>query len=140
VQRGKLVADSVLAQWKAGVPYDTLVARYHDIASDEARGVLEPFDRARLPESYQKAFEGKGNGDFVEPFPVDDQQRGVPKFVVAQLINVAQEGEYTVQDLRNQIRDQLSEEKSLRRLLDGLRRETFVAVMLEVPEKKTGGS
>ena len=36
-----------------------------------------------------------------------------------------------VQDLRNQIRDQLSEEKSMRRLLDSLRRETFVTVMLE---------
>ena len=140
VQRARLRADSVLAQWKAGVPYDTLVARYHDIASDEARGVLEPFERARLPESYQKAFEGKANGDYVEPFPVEDRQRGVPKFVVAQLITVSQEGEYTVQDLRNQIRDQLSEEKSMRRLLDGLRKETFVTVLLEAPDRKSGST
>ncbi|MCC6318420.1 MAG: peptidylprolyl isomerase [Gemmatimonadaceae bacterium] len=136
VERARLRADSVLAQWKAGVPYDTLVARYHDIASDEARGVLEPFERSRLPESYQQAFTGKVNGDFVAPFPVEDRQRGVPKFVVAQLITASEEGDYTVQDLRNQIRDQLSEEKSMRRLLDALRKETFVGIMLDTDAKK----
>jgi peptidyl-prolyl cis-trans isomerase SurA len=130
IARGRQLADSVLGLWKAGTAYDSLVVRYHDIASDEARGVLEPFERSRLPESYQTAFAGKKNGDFVEPFPVEDRGRGVPKFVIAQLINVSEEGEYTMQDLRNQIRDQLSEEKSLRRLLDGLRRETFVTIML----------
>lgn len=135
VSRAKLRADSVLAQWKAGVPYDTLVARYHDIASDEARGVLEPFERTRLPESYQAAFKDKGNNDFVEPFPVEDKSRGVPKFVIAQIVTSADEGEYTVQDLRNQIRDQLSEEKSMRRLLDALRKETFVGIMLDEPKK-----
>lgn len=131
VERAVVRADSVLALWKGGtIPYDTLVTRYHDIASDEARGVLEPFERSRLPESYQEAFKGKGNGEFVGPFPVEDRSRGVPKFVIAQLITASEEGDYTVQDLRNQIRDQLAEEKSMRRLLDNLRKETFVAIML----------
>ena len=136
VERAKLRADSVLALWKSGVPYDTLVARYHDLASDEARGVLEPFERTRLPESYQQAFAGKKNGEFVDPFSVEDRNRGVPKFVVSQLVVVAEEGVYTMQDLRNQIRDQLSEEKSMRRLLDSLRKETFVAVMMDAAIKK----
>ncbi len=132
VARAQVRADSVITMWKSGaVSYDTLVARYHDIASDEARGVLEPFERSRLPESYQEAFKGRANGDFVGPFPVEDKSRGVPKFVIAQLIAVAEEGDYTVQDLRNQIRDQLAEEKSMRRLLDNLRKETFVTVMLK---------
>jgi peptidyl-prolyl cis-trans isomerase SurA len=131
VSRAAVLADSVLGLWKSGTNYDSLVARYHDLASDEMRGVLEPFERGRMPESYQEAFKGKGPGDYIGPFPVDDPRRGVPKFVIAQLITAADEGEYTVQDLRNQIRDQLSEEKSMRRLLDALRRETFVTVMLE---------
>jgi peptidyl-prolyl cis-trans isomerase SurA len=131
VARAGVLADSVLNLWKAGTNYDTLVTRYHDLASDEMRGVLEPFERGRMPESYQEAFKGKAPGDFIGPFAVDDPRRGAPKYVIAQLISAADEGEYTVQDLRNQIRDQLSEEKSMRRLLDGLRRETFVTVMLE---------
>lgn len=139
VARASIRADSVLALWEKGTTFDTLVARYHDVASDEAKGVLEPFERSRLPESYQKAFEGKKNGDFIPPFPVDDKQRGVPKFVIAQLVNVVAEGDYTVQDLRNQIRDQLSQEKSYRRLLDGLRKDTYVTVLLDDGEKKSAG-
>ena len=124
-------ADSVLALWQKGMSFDSLVTRFHDTASDEAKGVLEPFERSRLPESYQQAFNGKKNGDFIPPFRVEDKQRGVPKFVIAQLVNVVDEGDYTVQDLRNQIRDQLSQEKSYRRLLDGLRRDTYVSILLE---------
>ncbi|MEO6447548.1 MAG: peptidylprolyl isomerase [Gemmatimonadaceae bacterium] len=139
VTRARLRADSALALWRSGTPFDTLVARYHDIASDEAKGVLEPFDRSKLPESYQTAFTDKNNGDFVAPFEVEDRQRGVPKFVVSQLVNVQTEGEFTVQDLRNQIRDQLSQEKSYRRLLDGLRKETYVSIMLDGGET-IGGS
>jgi peptidyl-prolyl cis-trans isomerase SurA len=135
VQRARVRADSVLALWKAGTSFDTLVARYHDIASDEAKTVLEPFERSKLPESYQNAFRGKGESDFVDPFPVEDRQRGVPKFVVAQLLTAQEEGDYTIQDLRNQIREQLGEEKSMRRLLDNLRGEMFVAVMLDEPRK-----
>jgi peptidyl-prolyl cis-trans isomerase SurA len=136
VAAARLRADSAMALWEKGTPFDTLVARYHDVASDEAKGVLEPFDRARLPESYQAAFADRKDGDFVPPFEVEDRQRGVPKFVVAQLVNVVPEGEYTVQDLRNQIRDQLTQEKSYRRLLDSLRKETYVVVLLDAPEKK----
>jgi peptidyl-prolyl cis-trans isomerase SurA len=136
VERARVLADSVLQKWKSGTPFDTLVNRYHDLASDEARGVLEPFERAKLPESYQKAFAGKKDNDFIDPFPLEDRQRGVPKFVIAQVIHAADEGDYTIQDLRNQIRDQLAEEKSMRRLLDGLRRETFVSVLLEDIAKK----
>ncbi len=140
IERTRTLADSALAQWKRGTSFDTLVARYHDTVSDEARGVLEPFERSKLPESYQEAFDGKSNGDFIGPFVIEDRSRGVPKFVVAQLIEAADEGEYTVQDLRNQIRDQLAEEKSMRRLLDGLRKETFVAIMLDQSDKKGAGS
>ena len=135
VSRARLRADSVLALWRKGTPFDTLVSHYHDLASDEAKGVLEPFERSKLPESYQSAFGERKNGEFVAPFEVEDRQRGVPKFIIAQLVNVVSEGEYTMQDLRNQIREQLSQEKSYRRLLDGLRRETFVTVLLDGGDK-----
>lgn len=136
VERGRKLADSVMVKWKSGVAYDSLVQQYHDIASDEVRSVLEPFERAKLPAAYQAAFFGKKDGDFVDAFAIDDPARGVPKYVVAQVIHAADEGEYTIQDLRNQIRDQLAEEKAMRRLLDGLRRQTYVAVKLEETAKK----
>jgi len=135
VALARLRADSVMASWKKGTPFDSLVARYHDLASDEARGVLEPFERSRLPESYQTAFADRTDGDFITPFPVEDAQRGVPKFVVAQLVNAVDAGDYTMQDLRNQIREQLTQEKSYRRLLDSLRKDTYVSILLDAPVK-----
>jgi peptidyl-prolyl cis-trans isomerase SurA len=126
-QRAKLRADSVLAQWRAGTPFDTLVARYHD--PDEVESVLEPFPRDSLPPSYGRAVEGKGRGDYVEPFPIEDRSRGVPKYVVAQITEAIEAGDYTVEDLRDRIRSQLAQERGYRRLLETLRKQTYVAIL-----------
>jgi hypothetical protein len=52
----------------------------------------------------------------------------MPKFVVAQLVTVDEGGEYTLSDLKERVRQQLSEEASYRRLLDGLRKELYVSI------------
>ncbi|HET6680608.1 MAG TPA: peptidylprolyl isomerase [Gemmatimonadaceae bacterium] len=128
VAAAKVRADSVLALWESGVPYDTLAAKYHD--PDEVRASLEPFPREQLPESYQAAFQGKGTGDFVEPFAIDDRVRGAKKFVVAHIEESQDGGEFTLADYRIRVRDQLSEERSMRRLIDGLRKQTYVSIRM----------
>ena len=133
VARAKALADSVLALWKGGASYDSLHRKFHD--RDEIEGTLEPFPRDSLPESYAKAFEGKASGAFIDPFPIQDQQRGVPKFVVAQLTDVSEGGEYTLPELRERIRAQLQQERAFRRLIDQLKQETYVAVNLEGASK-----
>jgi peptidyl-prolyl cis-trans isomerase SurA len=129
VSRASKLADSVLALWKSGTPYDSLQRRFHD--RDEVEGSLDPFPRDSLPESYAKAFEGKGSGAFIDPFPIHDPQRGVPKFVIAQLTDVSEGGEYTLQELRDRIRSQLQQERAFRRLIDLLKQETYVAINLD---------
>lgn len=119
-------ADSVLRLWRAGTPFDTLVRRYHD--QDEAEGSLEPFPKEQLPPSYRDAIGDLPRGAFVGPFPIEDRGRGVPKFVVLQLTDVIEAGEYTVEEVRDRMRQQLSQERSFRRLLDQLRGETYVRV------------
>ncbi|MFN2400120.1 MAG: peptidylprolyl isomerase [Gemmatimonadaceae bacterium] len=121
-------ADSVVTAWRAGVSYDTLVAKHHD--PDEEKLIPQAFPKAQLPEAYQKAFEGKAANDIVDPFPIEDQTRGVPKLVVAQLMDVQEEREATITDFRERIRQQLAQERAIRRFLDGLRKETFVSVRL----------
>lgn len=127
IARSRARADSVLGLWKTGTPYDTLLARFHD--RDEMEGSLDPFPRSQLPESYATAFEGKRAGEFIGPFPIEDRQRGVPKYVLAQLTEVIEAGDYTVEDLREQIRQNLSQERGFRRMIDRLRKETYVVVM-----------
>jgi peptidyl-prolyl cis-trans isomerase SurA len=129
VARARKLADSVLALWKSGTPYDSLQKRFHD--RDEVEGSLDPFPRDSLPESYGTAFQGKPSGAFIDPFPIHDAQRGVPKFVIAQLTEVSEGGEYTLQELRDRIRAQLQQERAFRRLIDLLKQETYVAINLD---------
>ncbi|HJR63825.1 MAG TPA: peptidylprolyl isomerase [Gemmatimonadaceae bacterium] len=124
----RVLADSVAAAWKAGASYDSLVARYHDPA--EERIIPQPFARDSLPESYQTAIAEKRVNEITDPFTIQSQQTGVPKFVVLQLTSVEPARTASLNDLRQRIRDQLSQERSTRRLLDNLRRETFVSVRL----------
>ncbi|HEX9564371.1 MAG TPA: peptidylprolyl isomerase [Gemmatimonadaceae bacterium] len=119
-------ADSVLQRWRAGVPFDTLVKRYHD--ADEAEGSLEPFPKEQLPPSYRDAIGDLSRGAFVGPFPIADRGRGMPKYVVLQLTDVIDAGDYTVEEVRERMRQQISQERSFRRLLDQLKAETYVRV------------
>jgi len=126
VARARLEADSVALALRNGAAFDTLVARHND--PREYTLILEPVDREKLPQSYATAFTGKVDGDVVDPFPIDDRASGVPKFVVAQMVKAVEGGEMTIADLRETIRDQIAQEKSMRRLLETLRRETYVSV------------
>jgi peptidyl-prolyl cis-trans isomerase SurA len=129
VARASLRADSVFAIWRAGqLALDTLYARYHDPI--EEKGSLQPFPRSELPTAYATAFAEAKPNDFVSPFRIEDAARGVPKFVVAQIIEVDAGGEYTVAELRDQLREQLAEAKAIRRLIDTLKRQTYVSVRL----------
>jgi len=128
VAAAKLRADSVLALWEAGGNFDSLTARYHDPI--EEKGSLQPFERAQLPESYRTAFEGKGTGAFVPPFAIDDPARAAKKYIVAQIVKADDGGEYTLADFRNQIRDQLAQERGMRRVIDQMRKETYISVRI----------
>lgn len=129
VERARLEADSVATAWRAGASYDSLAAKHHDVAGQEEK-VLPEFDRAQLPESYQAAFTGRNVNDIVGPFQIANP-RGAPKHVVAQVTVTKEGGEYTAADLRQSIRDQLGQERGIRRFLDGLKKETYVRIMVD---------
>lgn len=127
--RARADADSVAKKWLAGVPFDSLVKRYHDPL--EETSILTPVPRDSLPPSYRDAVAGKKPGDIVV-FPIAGVQ-GHPKFVIAQLASVDEGGEFTLADLRERVRQQLVEEGSIRRFLDGLRKEFYVSIRLDAP-------
>lgn len=128
VARARLEADSVATAWRNGAPFDTLLARHND--PREYALITEPVERDKLPQSYATAFSGKLDNEIIDPFPIEDRAAGVPKFVVAQIMKAVEGGEMTIGDLRETIREQLAQEKSMRRLLQGLRKETYVSVRL----------
>ena len=130
IEQAKLRADTVKALWEAGASFDSLVAKYHDVRAQEETGSLQPFDRAQLPESYRNAFEGKGTGAFIEPFAIDDPARGAKKYVVAQIVKSDDGGDYTLSDFKNQIRDQLAQERGMRRVIDQMRKDLYISVRI----------
>ncbi len=123
-RRANGLADSVATVWRAGARYDTLSAKFHD--PDEIRAFNDPFPRAELPPAYLKALEGLTVNDISAPFAIDNARRGTKKFVVLQLLSQQEEGLYSVGEVRERIRAQLVDERSMRRFIDALRAGTFV--------------
>jgi peptidyl-prolyl cis-trans isomerase SurA len=128
VALARVRADSVLRLWKGGTPYDTLLARYHD--NSELKSFPDGYVVDSLPAEYQKAMAGVKSGQFTQPFEIPNPRTGKPKFVIIQVTERVEGGEYTVADMRDRIRSQLQQEKGIRRVLDALRREQFVSIRL----------
>ncbi|MGQ0715635.1 MAG: peptidylprolyl isomerase [Gemmatimonadaceae bacterium] len=121
-------ADSVANAWRAGASLDSLVARFHDPI--EERSIPNPFPRNQLPEPYQKAVEGHQANDILDPFEIPDAARDVPKFVIVQITSMEPEREPSLGEFRQQIREQLAQQKAVRRLFENLREATFVSVRI----------
>ncbi len=128
VTRGRKLADSVAVVWRKGADYDSLSLRFHDLR--EERGSATPFVTDSLPPAYQKALTGMKKGDVAGPFDIMDVRTNLPKFVLAQVISTTEPGDYTREEFKERIREQLADEKAIRRLIDGYRRETFVSAKL----------
>jgi peptidyl-prolyl cis-trans isomerase SurA len=127
VAAAKVEADTVAAQWRRGVSYDTLVAKHHD--ATEEKGVLQPFPRDSLPASYTAVVTGAKAGDITSPFQLANP-RGQPKYAVLQIVTATDAGEYKESEIRDQIRAQLSDERSIRQLLDDMRKQTYVSLRM----------
>ena len=121
-------ADSVAGVWRKGRSYDSLALAWHD--PREERGSATPFQRDSLPAPYQKAMATAKVGEIVGPFTITDTRTNLPKFVIAQVLSTTTEGEFTRDEYKEKMREQLAEEKSYRRLIDQLKKETFVTTRL----------
>lgn len=126
IARAGAEADSVATQWRRGADFEQLVQRHHD--ATEERGILQPYPRDSLPPSYKAAIAGRAAGAITDPFPLGADL--AVKFAILELVSVTEGGEYSVEAVREQIRQQLIAERATRALLDSLRRETFVSLRL----------
>lgn len=124
----KVKADSVLALWRAGTPYDSLVARFHDMSEERVIPDGVPIDS--LPVEYRLALRGKASGSFSDAFALPDPGTELRKYAVAQVIEAKPAGDWTLDEYQERVRKQLKEEKSTRRTLDILRREYYVDIRL----------
>jgi peptidyl-prolyl cis-trans isomerase SurA len=132
VTRAKLLADSVAKVWKAGGSFDSLAKKFHDYASKEETSLMTPFERDKLPPSYQNAFKGLNATDIVAfKIPGSSSNPDVPKFVVARLETVDEGGERTLAEMRELVRADMAQQGGVRRYLDTLRQQMYVSVRID---------
>jgi peptidyl-prolyl cis-trans isomerase SurA len=130
VARAHLEADSVQAQWRSGASFDTLAKKHHDFRSGEETTLLNPYPRDKLPAQYQQAFANAKPNDIVV-FDVPGTGNVPVKVVVAQVVTVDAGGDVTLSEIKERFRARLAEEGGVTRLLDALRKQTYVSLRPE---------
>ncbi len=119
------LAEAVRAAILAGAQIDSLQRLYHDQELD--RDVQDVPVTQMLPE-YQKAIGEADSGVVVPVFVVPGASEYRAKHVVLVITGKRPEGEIRYEDVKDQIRERLSQELAVQRFLDRLRHSTYVEV------------
>lgn len=127
-EAARLRADSARTMWIDGAPFDSVVARFHDVS--EERNIPDGIPVDSLPVEYRLAVRDKPQGSFTDVFSLPDPGTNLRKFAVAQITLAKPAGEWELDEFQERVRTQLREEKSNRRTLDTLRREYYVSLRL----------
>lgn len=125
--RARLQADSVRQALDRGASFDSLSAIYHDKVEN---ALLPDFPRKDLPPAYAAVIGDQGTNAIVGPFPIDDPVNQRQKFVVLRVTQATPAGDYPVDEVKARLREQVSEAKTFRKLIDNQRKATFVDVRL----------
>lgn len=125
-QAAERLADSVATLARHGASFDSLAHLYHD-PTEQAFGEGVVLDS--LPPIYHDAFDSAQAGDVVGPLRLEQPDSSV-KFAVVHLEEKRVAGQYTFDELKDRIRDQLSAEAAERAYLDTLRSRTYVDIRL----------
>ncbi len=124
--RAEGLAGQVAEQLRNEVPFDSLAALHHESMMDR---VADDVPYERLPEAYQTVLREAQLGEVVGPVKVP-MGEALTGWAVIDFMNSREGGVYTFDDLRDQIREALTEQNALKRYLDQLRQKTFIDIRL----------
>ncbi len=123
-------ADTVYQALRAGANFDSLARIYADTTEQTH---VDSVERARLVQTrpiYAAAFDSAKVGEVIPPFATDVESANRTKFVVAILTDQQPERDYTFDDVRDMLRQQLAQQKGIKELLRTLRNQTYVSESL----------
>lgn len=120
------VADSI-----AGGSDPTVMAKRYGVDPDDSRMDDVRVDRieAGLGAAYATALRGAHSGDVVGPFEVSGPSN-TPAFVVLDVTEYRPTGRYDLEELRIQIRDELERRGQYKALIEQVRQEVFIRIMI----------
>jgi peptidyl-prolyl cis-trans isomerase SurA len=122
------LAQRVADALKAGASFDSLAKLYHD--PGEERETADEVAVTQLPEEYKEGFGTADSGAVVGPFSIHKQMGLRRKYVVAVIKARRTEGAVRYEDVKDQIRQRLSEDLARKRYIERLRRSTYVDIRL----------
>lgn len=126
VERARTVAEQVAEQLRNGAAVDELVKKYGD-PSEQSR--VGPIVRDQLPEPYDRVLAQAQPGEVIGPVRLTspgDQD----KWAVIKVTEVSQEGEYTLDDVREVVRERIQQAKLFDEIVQELRKRTHVEIRL----------
>jgi len=122
------LAEEVAAALRAGVDIDSLIEAHGDPSE---QSTLNNYPRHQLPQAYQDALVGAAAGDIVGPFFMTREDGGTGKWVVARILELRPAGEWTLDDVRESLRMDIQERKTLQKIIDDLRAATHIEKRLD---------
>ncbi len=125
VERARTVAEQVAEEARAGAPMDSLYLEHSDLAAPDSLTLT--FDQiAELPEGYG-AIRTATEGQVLGPLAYEGQ--GEQRFAVVKVEGIREAGAYTFEDVRNQLANQVQQEKQLERIISDLREQTYIEIL-----------
>ncbi len=122
------LAEDIAAAVRAGADIDSLFVLYGDPSEQPS---LTDYPQDRLPPEYKAAIEGAAAGDIIGPFNLPAQ--GVPggKWIVLIVDKISEAGEWTFEDLRETLRQQIQQERLIEQVVGSLRESTYIELRLD---------
>jgi len=125
--RARTRAQEVKTRLEEGEDLAVLREEYGDLLSPDTLEV--PFDRLReLPPGFAEPLLQGEAGEVLGP--VEFESQGAARFAVLKVLDVREGGQYTFEDLENQIRQQIQQEKLVEQILEDLRSRTYVQIRI----------
>ncbi len=129
VVRNKALADSIVKQLRAGANFDTLADRHGDVTTKNQRTIPgEPRDG--LPPEYAAALKDLKPGDVTDAFQIPDPRSKMPTYVIAVVTAIDPGGEYTDEELREDIRRNLQNAGAVGAYLTKMRKQVYIRIYM----------
>jgi peptidyl-prolyl cis-trans isomerase SurA len=121
----RAVADSVAAALRRGASFDSIQRLRHD---QDEQSLVSRAVRERLPAEYQEALAEAKPGDIVGPVrlprPTGD------KWAVIRFLEALDADEFTFEELRDRLREDLAQRNGVERYLETLKKNTYIEIRL----------
>ncbi|MDX1494681.1 MAG: peptidylprolyl isomerase [Longimicrobiales bacterium] len=123
--RALTMAEEVAAQLRSGASAEALNEEYGDPAAPDS--ITMAFDQlAELPPVYG-AIRSASEGDVLGPLQYEVGPNEL-RYAVVKVAEIREAGAYTFEDLRDQIANQVRQEKRIETLLEDLRARTYIDI------------